>query len=116
MTDLFLVPAAMIGAMSLAGAASMAHTHSGPVDSVTEPVPNGVRITVVGRPATTIEASNALQVGSNPAGNRSTQRGSVRVKPGVPVTMMTATLGNNGSDGWTARLRSSRKARRHTRK
>lgn len=107
MSDLFLVPAALVGAMSVAGAAPMADTRSAPVRLVTEQVGQGVRITVVGKSASPVDATYALEVSSNAAGggNRSTQRGSVRLRPGIPVTMITLTLGGNAGEGWTARLK-----------
>lgn len=107
MSDLFMVPAAMVGAIGAAGAAPMADTRSAPVHLVTERVGQGVRITVVGKSESAIDATYALEVSSNAAGggNRSTQRGSVRLRPGVPVTMITLTLGGNAGAGWTARLK-----------
>ncbi len=102
----FSIASGLIAA-ALASGSGGAGSAAAPVHLVTEPVANGVRITVVGKSASAVDATYALEVSSNPAagGNRSTQRGSVRLRPGVPVTMVTLTLGGGQGGGWTARLK-----------
>ena len=67
----------------------------------------GVRLQVVGRSDHAFEGNYALEVASDPraGGNRTVQRGSVRLVPGMPVTLMTLDLGLAGTGGWSARLR-----------
>lgn len=108
MADATLVSGLLAAAAMVAGApAAAASKTEVPVRLVTEAVPNGVRITVVGRSASAYDAKYALEVSSSGSGsnNRSTQRGSVRLRPGVPVTMTTVVLGTSKAGGWTARLK-----------
>ena len=97
----FAVTAGLIAA---ALAAPAAKPPPAPVHLVTEAVDNGVRITVVGRSATVYDARYALEV-SGGAGNRSTQRGSVRLQPGKTSTMTTVTVATTPNAPWTARLK-----------
>lgn len=107
MADATLVSGLLAAAMMAGAPASTAGKPNAPVHLVTETVANGVRITVVGRSASAVDAKYALEVSSSAGGsnNRSTQRGSVRLRPGVPVTMMTVVLGTGKGGGWTARLK-----------
>lgn len=75
-----------------------------PVQLIAQPTDDGVRIMVVGSSPKPVTARYMLVVSSEGANsNRSTQRGSVRLVPGVEVTMVTMTLRAKGQ-GWTARL------------
>lgn len=73
-----------------------------PIRLVVEPQPTGVIVRVVGESAQAVEASYALEAGGG--GNRTTQRGTARLEPNVPVTLMTLTL-STGEQDWSARLR-----------
>lgn len=107
MADATLVSGLLAAAMMAGTPVAAANGADAPVHLVTEAVANGVRITVVGRSASAYDAKYALEVSSSAAGsnNRSTQRGSVRLRPGVPVTMTTVVLGTSKAGGWTARLK-----------
>lgn len=78
-----------------------------PIRLVVEPQGEGMELRVVGASDRAIEASYALEVESDAAagGNRTVQRGRARLSPGVPVTLMTLTLGHVAQGRWTARLR-----------
>ncbi|MGZ8283683.1 MAG: curli-like amyloid fiber formation chaperone CsgH [Allosphingosinicella sp.] len=78
-----------------------------PVRLVTEEAGQGIRLRVVGESAVPFAGNYALEVTSDAAagGNRTVQRGAVRLEPGVPATLMTLTLGHSGQGSWTARLR-----------
>jgi hypothetical protein len=78
-----------------------------PIRLMVEPQGDGVQLRVVGASDRAIDASYALEVASDAAagGNRTTQRGRAQLRPGVPVTLMTLTLGNIAQGRWTARLR-----------
>ena len=92
------------GLIATAFAAPAAQTPLAPVHLMAKAVENGVRITVVGRSATAFEGRYALEV-SGGHGNRSTQRGSVRLQPGVTSTMTAVTLATSPDSSWTARLK-----------
>lgn len=72
-----------------------------PVRLVVAPQTGGVIVQVVGESAHPVVASYALEAAGG--GNRTTQRGTARLQPNVPVTLMTLTL-TSGQE-WSARLR-----------
>lgn len=72
-----------------------------PVRLVIAPQTGGVIVQVVGNSAHPVVASYALEAAGG--GNRTTQRGTARLQPNVPVTLMTLTL-TSGQE-WSARLR-----------
>jgi hypothetical protein len=75
-----------------------------PIQMIAQTTEDGVRIRVVGSSLEPVTAKYMLQVSSEGANsNRSTQRGSVKLVPGVEVTMVNMTLRSRGQS-WTARL------------
>jgi len=97
----FLVLSSLFVATAMAPAENDAPP---PVQLVAQPTEDGVRIRVVGSSLETVCAKYTLEVSSQGTNsNRSTQRGSVKLIPGVEVTMVTFTLRSKGQ-GWTARL------------
>lgn len=71
-----------------------------PLSLIVEPAGDLVRFRVVGESATPCEARYALDVTAN--GNHSLQKGSVRLRPGEPVILVTSSIRNGPA--WSARL------------
>lgn len=92
-------------ALSLMGASASAGD-APPVRLMLEDQGSAVRLSVVGESESAFQGGYSLEVVSDAAagGNRTVQRGTVSLRPGVPVTLMTLTLGNVGEGSWTARL------------
>ena len=80
---------------------------SRPVQLLMEEQGSGVRLSVVGESDAAFRGDYSLEVTSDAAagGNRTVQRGTVDLRPGIPATLMTLRLGNVGDGRWTARLR-----------
>ena len=95
------LPAALVAAIAAVAAPGGPASQAAPVRLVAHAVEGGVRITVEGLSAAAFAGSYRLQV-SGGSCNRSTQSGTVRLRPGVPATMVTTRISANG--GWTARL------------
>lgn len=77
-----------------------------PVRLVAVPTDRGVRLQVIGDSDRPFAGSYALEAsGGESGGNRTVQRGTVRLEAGVPATLMTLNLGVAGGSGWNARLR-----------
>jgi hypothetical protein len=74
---------------------------STPIYLVAEPLPEGVRIKVMGASERDYEATFSLEVMGG--GNQSRHRSSARLRGGEPVTLSTVTVGTQAE--WTARLR-----------
>lgn len=74
-----------------------------PIRLVSEEVGEGVRLKVIGASDEAVAASYALEVTGGKGANRSVQRGTARLRPGDPVTLVTLTLGNADA-GWSALL------------
>ena len=92
----------MIGALILMSAVTGAN--AAPIRLVSEPVAGGIRLQVVGASDLPVEAAYSLEVTSGAASrNRSLQRGTARLAPGVPAILVTLTLGD--AAGWTAVLK-----------
>lgn len=70
-----------------------------------EPVDAGIRLQVIGLSPVACEARYELEVAAAGGGNRSVQRGSVKLRPGHKVVLSTTTLGRKGAVGWSATLR-----------
>lgn len=104
MSDLFGGP--ILIALAALGGAAPAGSPSAPIHIVTEPAGAGVRISVVGDSSRAIEATYSLEVSSETGGgrSRSTQKGTARLKPGAPVTLVTTRLGDLQGGSWTATL------------
>jgi hypothetical protein len=86
-----------------AGPASSA---SAPVWLSEEPTHHGVKLVVRGASQQPVEAAYSLEVqGDSRGGNRSTQRGTVRLLPDQTVTLITVGLPNASSGDWSATLR-----------
>lgn len=73
-----------------------------PINLVTEATPAGLVVQVVGLSPTSAEASYALEMTGG--SNRSTQRGSVRLRPNERVVLLTARLGGAAGRDWRALL------------
>jgi hypothetical protein len=99
--------ATLLALMTAPAAAGDTADPAAPVRLVAEDAGDAVRLRVVGESPRAFEGEYALEVSSDAAagGNRTVQRGTVRLAPGVPATLMTLTLGGGGQGGWTARLR-----------
>jgi hypothetical protein len=94
--------AAMLGAMAPGGAAA----DNPPIRLVSEAAGDGLRLKVVGSSDRALSADYRLEVSSESSGgtNRSVQSGGVRLQPGVPVTLVTLSLGSVKNGAWSARL------------
>jgi hypothetical protein len=79
---------------------------SQPIYLVTSESGTGVRIEVVGETSAPVTARYEL-VASSGTGNRSVQRGDVRLTPGQRVVLLSLGMGN-ADTGWTARLKVER--------
>lgn len=104
-----LGPAAAMLAATLGLGASpatdLAPADAAPITLVTEATPEGVVVQVVGRSATPVDVAYALEVTSGPPGsNRSTQRGSARLRPNERVVLLTTRLGGSAGRDWQALL------------
>src|SRR3546814_10776567 len=62
-----------------------------PIRLVSEEVGGGVRLKVIGASDEIMAASYALEVTGGRGANRSVQRGTARLRPGAPVTLVTLT-------------------------
>ena len=104
-----LIQGAFAVSLAILAAAAPASGAAGaaPIHLVAEKVGEGVRLQVLGAAREPFEGSYALEVTTDAAAgkNRSTQRGTARLQPGVPVTLVTLTLGNVRSGTWSAKLR-----------
>lgn len=103
MPDLGPAAAMLAATLGLGAAPDAAAPDAAPITLVTEATPEGVVVQVVGRSATPVEAAYALEVTSG-AANRSTQRGSARLRPGERVVLLTARLGGSAGRDWRALL------------
>ena len=77
-----------------------------PLRLVAELVGTGIRLQVIGNSIAACEAHYELDVTGDSVrgGNRSIQRGTARLSPGVPATLATVTLASVNPDGWSAKL------------
>jgi len=83
-------------------------TASGPASPIrleVEPVDAGVRLRVVGLSPVACEARYELEASGDTGGNRSTQRGSAHLRPGVESVLSTTVLGGEIAGKWSATLR-----------
>lgn len=79
---------------------------SAPVWLSQESTDRGVKLVVRGASQQLVEAVYSLEVqGDGRGGNRSTQRGTVRLTPNRTVTLITVGLPNAAAGDWTATLR-----------
>lgn len=76
-----------------------------PVRLVASPTERGVRLEVIGESDRPFAGSYSLEASGAGGGNRTVQRGTVRLEAGVPATLMTLNLGLAGGGGWSAKLR-----------
>jgi hypothetical protein len=85
---------------------SVAPAGDAPIRLVSEAAGDGMRLKVVGLSDRPLSADYKLEVSSQSGGgtNNSVQSGGVQLQPGVPVTLVTLSLGNVKNGGWTARL------------
>ena len=94
-----------LAAMTIAGGTAMPG-HDGsrlsPIRLVVEQSEHGVLLQVIGLTKTACHASYALEV--NGGGDRSTQRGTARLQPNAPVTLVTLKLASRDGRGWSAKL------------
>lgn len=100
---------AIISAIMLLAAPVMNQTapaEAPPIRLVSEEVGGGVRLKVIGASDEIMAASYTLEVTGGRGANRSVQRGTARLRPGAPVTLVTLTLGNADA-GWSALLKVS---------
>jgi hypothetical protein len=99
---------AVLSALTVAGAVAAAPAPEGsaPIRLVSEPSGEGIRLRVLGASDKPLEATYLLEASGGPTGtsNKSVQRGTARLPPGVPVTLVTLTLGNTRNGSWSARL------------
>ena len=97
------IVAAAVAAAAIGGAQQ---PESRPIDLRVARNGEMLTLTVVGNAPTAVEARYALQVSSDVrgGGNRSTQRGSVRLQPGKPVTLIALSVGNARDGNWQAVL------------
>ena len=91
---------ALTAALAAMGAA--APPSDSPIRLVVERIDDGVRLKVIGASATAVKARYALEVSSG--GNRSQQRGNAVLRPAVPVTLVTLSLGHVTGTSGEARL------------
>ncbi len=93
--------------LQILAAALAGHSPSdkAPIHLVCTPLPNAVRVQLVGTNERAYEADYELEVTTDgsQSGNRTLNRGYVRLEPNVAVTLATVTLST--SDGWRARLK-----------
>lgn len=75
-----------------------------PIVLETASVSDGVEVRVVGRANTPVNAVYTLEVSSGDSGNRSTQKGQVRLQPDREHVLIRLRMGS-ASAKWSARLR-----------
>jgi len=97
----------LIGALLTMLSATSGDGPTAPIYLVTEPAAEGVRVQVLASAASDLEASFVLEVNSDTVsgGNRSSHRGSAKLRSGETATLSTVTLGNVAAGRWEARLR-----------
>lgn len=88
-------------AMTIAAASG----HASPIRLEAEPVDAGVRLRVIGLSPVACEASYELEAAGDTGGNRSTQRGTAHLRPGVETVLSTTVLGGEAAGKWSATLR-----------
>ena len=93
-----------IVAATIAGAALPGDA---PIRLVCTPLPDAVRVQIIGSADRSYEADYELEVNTDPSagGNRSLNRGHVRLEPNVSVVLATITVSSKGAAGWKAKLR-----------
>ncbi len=106
MPDFSLIGGLLYALASLGVAAAPAPADNQPIYLKFEPAGQGISLQVVGKSEKALSASYALEVTSQSQGgtNRSTQRGNVRLEPGVPVTLVRLNLGSVQGGNWSAKL------------
>lgn len=104
MVDLGPIAPLLFAATLGVGATAPAQPDAAPITLETETGPAGVTLQVVGLSPTPAEADYALEVSSGAGGNRSVQRGSVRLQPDRRAVLLTTRLGGDAGRGWRATL------------
>jgi hypothetical protein len=99
MPDLFSL---VIAAAAIIGTTTMENR---PIQVMTQPLPFGVQIEVVGDADRPVFARYTLAVTSgNGGGNRSVQSGAAELTPGGKRSLLSLHLGRNAADDWDALL------------